>query len=322
MKIIDMKAIRRRRSPYERMPYYPRSRARYVDEPLWDAIRFPIIPYRPWVKLVDAEGNKVSQPTQDRPPVSDGIPRAVSPVIAQDVETLQNEQTNPLQNEGQVHATSDGVHATAGCAYPQENVLPATQSSSVATIQGLTQTRHPHTSAPPRLTRLANVQPHEHAPSDSSLPTGTPSMLTHPPDEPSAGVDVIPASPPPAVTDLAASPVGVSSTFASDRHKLRKYGVEMRTFRSKGAPINTPPHVDAAAEYDTYLHQSDGCDRVWYATADGDWVPAPIGKEHPKYPDHELYLSNDNWARWLLKKTVSTYKGRKVGEPQSKPRAG
>ncbi|KZV61265.1 hypothetical protein PENSPDRAFT_659034 [Peniophora sp. CONT] len=107
----------------------------------------------------------------------------------------------------------------------------------------------------------------------------------------------------------------------SPPHKLKKYNEAMYCFRTEGDPITNPPNVTAAAEYDVYLHRSENGDHVWYALADGTWVPARIGMIHPKYSEYMLYLSNDNWARWLLKKTVSTYNGRKGNETQCKPRA-
>lgn len=86
----------------------------------------------------------------------------------------------------------------------------------------------------------------------------------------------------------------------------------MHTFRSQGGTIDKPPRVAEAEEFDVYLHLGDDGDRVWYATAHGSWVPATFDMFHPQYPEYTLYLANDNWARWLLKKTVTTYKGRKV----------
>lgn len=78
--------------------------------------------------------------------------------------------------------------------------------------------------------------------------------------------------------------------------------------------MTNPPRVATAVAYDLYLHRSDGDgdEHVWYAATEGDWVPAVFGMAHPMYPEYVLHLAKDGWARWLLKKTVTTYRGRKV----------
>lgn len=125
MKVVCLKSIRRRRSPYERMPYYPRSHERYVvrlldmyahfrkfmyqDEPLWDTIHLPIVPYRPWVMLANDEGRQVrhmcippllaltseqpsvarTQPAQDVSSAYQDTPQSVSSFSSPDVQVEQ-----------------------------------------------------------------------------------------------------------------------------------------------------------------------------------------------------------------------------------------
>ncbi|VDB91622.1 unnamed protein product [Peniophora sp. CBMAI 1063] len=97
----------------------------------------------------------------------------------------------------------------------------------------------------------------------------------------------------------------------SSKHKLRKHGVEMTCFRSIGASMLSTPSLDGRAmPGDVYLHMGAGTAQLWYKNLDGAWVTAQAGMDHPAYPDYCLNLSSDLWGRWVLKKTVSTYKGR------------
>ena len=92
----------------------------------------------------------------------------------------------------------------------------------------------------------------------------------------------------------------------------------MHTFRSRGPPINIKdfkvPHIAEAKPYDIYLYFSSMDSYfMWYRDEHGKtWKPAALETEHPLYEEYVLWFANDNWARWLLKKTVTTYKGRKV----------
>ena len=106
----------------------------------------------------------------------------------------------------------------------------------------------------------------------------------------------------------------------SSEHRLRKYDITMHTFRSRGPPININdfeiPDIAEAKPYDIYVYlftESSSGYFMWYRDADGKkWKHAALETMHPLYSEYRLWLANDDWARWLLEKTVTTYKGRKV----------
>ncbi|KZV60949.1 hypothetical protein PENSPDRAFT_693826 [Peniophora sp. CONT] len=106
-------------------------------------------------------------------------------------------------------------------------------------------------------------------------------------------------------------PDAASLLVTKSHHKLRKHNKEMICFRSQGAhDIAAPPFLSSAREYDVYLHQYANGTHVWYASSNGSWTIASEGMKHPQYPDYVLHVSSDQWARWLLKKTINTYQGR------------
>jgi len=105
----------------------------------------------------------------------------------------------------------------------------------------------------------------------------------------------------------------VSSTgLESCKYRIRKQGIDVACFRSVGAePLQHPMNLEQANPGDTYLHRS-GLDQnqIWFRGYSGEWVSALPGVEHPQLTGYCLNISPEGWVRWVLKKTVSTYKGR------------
>ena len=96
----------------------------------------------------------------------------------------------------------------------------------------------------------------------------------------------------------------------------------MKSWTSEGPrPIPSPlSGLKGVIAHDIYMHCYDhGGRQLWRATKNSDedpgWVEVHLTinqkvLDHPIYGEYGLHVSNENWARWLLKKTISTYKYR------------
>ncbi|VDC00706.1 unnamed protein product [Peniophora sp. CBMAI 1063] len=97
-------------------------------------------------------------------------------------------------------------------------------------------------------------------------------------------------------------------------HKLKAYDTSMTSFRSRGprAIARPPLSMPGVKAHDIFMHCTPGGRQIWRATAELKWVRAELDMVHPVYrkPQYDLHLSNDNWARWILHKTLVTYYGR------------
>ncbi|KZV73843.1 hypothetical protein PENSPDRAFT_648602 [Peniophora sp. CONT] len=102
-------------------------------------------------------------------------------------------------------------------------------------------------------------------------------------------------------------------TIEENKHPLKKYKTSMTSFRTVGPDtIPSPPLVPGAKEHDVFIHCYPGGQTIWRATTNKNkrWIVAKLKEHHPVYKEYRLHVSKDNWARWVLKKTLTTYQGR------------
>jgi hypothetical protein len=94
-------------------------------------------------------------------------------------------------------------------------------------------------------------------------------------------------------------------------HKIRGLSEFMGWFESSGEEmLKEPPILQRLILGDLFIHITGLSVQMWIWD-DQRWEEVVEGHAHPYLSEHRLRLLNNGEPRWVTRKTVSTYGGRK-----------
>jgi hypothetical protein len=99
--------------------------------------------------------------------------------------------------------------------------------------------------------------------------------------------------------------------ITTHEHKIRGLDYFMRWYKAENS-TSGPPDLSARTG-DLFLHQNDNASglRFWIWDT-GRWIEVVSGHQHPLFPDRVLHILPQGEPRWITRKTMTTYKGRKT----------
>ncbi|KAH7912661.1 hypothetical protein BJ138DRAFT_1147781 [Hygrophoropsis aurantiaca] len=103
------------------------------------------------------------------------------------------------------------------------------------------------------------------------------------------------------------------------RQKIRCRNTTQTCFKSAGKDfLDVPPQCDEVQVGDIFTHRSGGSGslpQVWTWGAGGWLLVRPYeDRLHPVFKEYHLWMRHDGEPRWLLSKTITTYRGRQRKE--------
>lgn len=167
---------------------------------------------------------------------------------------------------------------------------------------------------------LANAPQFPEATSETRLPNTNSGISVTPPASATSSVH---SSTPVIVGPSATIPpvnLQLGATLAQTRGEIRKYqskirGVDLQLvwYESVGStPLNCPEPCPAdPGTLFVHKHRESLEPQIWVMGMDASWISAIVGDSHPLLSKHRLHVSASGLPRWVTRKTVTTYMGRK-----------
>ncbi|KAA1479125.1 hypothetical protein DENSPDRAFT_109404 [Dentipellis sp. KUC8613] len=93
--------------------------------------------------------------------------------------------------------------------------------------------------------------------------------------------------------------------------KIRGVDGLLRWFKSVGGQsLTSPPSCQAVEVGDLFIHRAGDATQVWLWNKAEEWVQAREGQAHPLLLKHRLRVTADGTPSWVLRKTITNYRGK------------